>query len=287
VAHETSGPPAQKTTGHDWDGITEYDRPTPKWWLWVLYATILWSVAYWIAMPAWPLVSGYTRGLLGYSQRQELAAEMAASRATQEKYRALVREAPLDRILADPEMQEFALAGGRSAFAVNCSQCHGQGAEGSKGFPNLNDDDWLWGGTLADIERSIRFGIRSGHAEARESQMPAFLKDQLLKPAQIADVAEFVLALSDRATDRAAATRGRAIFAENCASCHGENGQGNPEVGAPSVRDAIWLFGGDKRSIVASISNPARGVMPAWEGRLDPVTIKVLTVYVHSLGGGK
>jgi cytochrome c oxidase cbb3-type subunit 3 len=287
VAHDIPTASGQKTTGHDWDGITEYDRPTPKWWLWVLYATILWSVGYWIAMPAWPLVSSHTRGLLGYSQRQELAAEMAASRAAQEKYRAGVREAPLERILADPELQEFALAGGRSAFAVNCSQCHGQGAEGRKGYPNLNDDDWLWGGTLADIERTIRFGIRAGHAEARESQMPAFLKDQVLKPAEIADVAEFVLALSDRASDRAAATRGRAIFADNCATCHGENGDGAAEVGAPSLRDAIWLFGGDKRSIVASISNPPRGVMPAWEGRLDPVTIKLLTVYVHSLGGGK
>jgi cytochrome c oxidase cbb3-type subunit 3 len=200
---------------------------------------------------------------------------------------ARIAQAPLEAIRTDPELLEFALAAGRSAFAVNCSQCHGQGAQGAPGFPNLNDDDWLWGGSLEEIHRSVRFGVRSGHAEARDSQMPAFLKDQLLEPKQVDDAAEFVLSLSDRATDAAAAARGRAVYAQSCASCHGENGQGNKEFGAPSLADPIWLYGGDKASIVRTISFARRGVMPAWEGRLDPVTLKELAVYVHSLGGGK
>jgi cytochrome c oxidase cbb3-type subunit 3 len=275
------------TTGHDWDGIREYDRPTPSWWLWVFWACVLWAVAYWVLMPAWPLVGDYTRGLLGYSQRQVVANDVAKARDAQAKYVERIAAAPLDAIRTDPELLEFALAAGRSAFAVNCSQCHGQGAQGAPGFPNLNDDDWLWGGSLEEIHRTIRFGVRSGHEETHESQMPAFFKDQLLDAKQVDDVAEFVLSLSKRADDATAAARGRAIFAENCASCHGAEGQGNKEVGAPSLADAIWLYGGDKASVVRTISYARRGVMPAWEGRLDPVTIKELAVYVHSLGGGK
>jgi len=275
------------TTGHDWDGIREYDRPTPSWWLWVFWACILWAVAYWVLMPAWPLVGDYTRGLLGYSQRQVVANDVAKARDAQAGYVTRIAAAPLDAVRTDPDLLEFALAAGRSAFAVNCSQCHGQGAQGAPGFPNLNDDDWLWGGSLEEIHRTIRFGVRSGHAETHESQMPAFFKDQLLDAKQVDDVAEFVLSLSKRADDATAAARGRAIFAENCASCHGAEGQGNKEVGAPSLADAIWLYGGDKASVVRTISYARRGVMPAWEGRLDPVTIKELAVYVHSLGGGK
>jgi cytochrome c oxidase cbb3-type subunit 3 len=275
------------TTGHDWDGIREYDRPTPSWWLWVFWASVAFAVGYWVLMPAWPLVGGYTKGLLGYSQRQVLAREMATAREEQAKYVARIAQAPLETVRTDPELLEFALAAGRSAFAVNCSQCHGQGAQGAVGYPNLNDDDWLWGGTLEEIQRTIRFGARSGNSDAHESQMPAFLKDQLLDPKQVNDAAEFVLSLSKRSTDAAAATRGAALFAQNCASCHGDDGRGNKEVGAPNLADPIWLYGGDKATIVRTISYARRGVMPAWEGRLDPVTIKELAVYVHSLGGGK
>ena len=275
------------TTGHDWDGIRKYDRPTPSWWLWVFWACVLWAIVYWVLMPAWPLVGDYTRGLLGYSQRQVVANDVAKANAAQAGYVKRIAEAPLDAVRTDPELLEFALAAGRSAFAVNCSQCHGQGAQGAPGFPNLNDDDWLWGGSLEEIHRTIRFGVRSGHAETHESQMPAFFKDQLLDARQVNDVAEFVLSLSKRAGDAAAAARGGELFTPNCASCHGDAGQGNKEFGAPSLADAIWLYGGDKASIVRTIAYARRGVMPAWEGRLDPVTIKELAVYVHSLGGGK
>jgi cytochrome c oxidase cbb3-type subunit 3 len=287
VARKPPDTAPQRTTGHDWDGITEYERPTPAWWLWVLWATVIWAIGYWVLMPAWPLFADYSRGLLGYSQRESLARQMADARAARAQYAARIRDLPLEAVRTDPELLEIALAGGRSAFAVNCSQCHGQGAEGRKGFPNLNDDDWLWGGTLEAIHRTIRFGVRSGHPEAHESQMPAFLADKLLDAKQIDDAAEFVLSLTGRATDAAAAARGQAVFAGQCASCHGEAGKGNIEVGAPSLADPIWLYGGDKATIVQTISYARRGVMPGWENRLDPVTVKELAVYVHSLGGGK
>ena len=276
-----------QTVGHEWDGIKELNNPLPRWWLWVLYASIVWSVGYWIAMPAWPLVSDYTRGVLGYSQRATVARQIDDARADKRVYFDRIRAAEPAAIAKDPELLEFALAGGRSAYAVNCSQCHGAGAAGSASYPNLNDDDWLWGGTLADIGATIRGGIRSGHDDARDSEMPAFLKDEILTKAQISDVAEFVLSLSQRGGDAQAAARGREIYAENCASCHREDGSGNREFGAPNLRDGIWLYGGERDDIVEAVSLSRRGVMPAWQGRLDEVTLKLLTVYVHSLGGGE
>lgn len=276
-----------ETTGHEWDGIRELDNPLPRWWLWTFYATILWSIGYWVAMPAWPLVADYTRGVLGYSQRAAVAEDIARAKQAQAAYVERLAAATVDEIRADPDLFAFAQAAGRSAFAVNCSQCHGSGAAGARGFPNLNDDDWLWGGSPEDIERTIRYGIRSGHAEARVNDMPAFVADGMLTAAQANDVAEYVLALSGRSTNAAAAERGRALFAENCVSCHGEDGRGNRELGAPNLADAIWLYGGEKADIVQSVSRGRRGVMPAWEGRLDPATLSALSVYVHALGGGE
>ena len=284
-SNETSDDTA--TTGHSWDGIEEYDRPLPRWWLWTFYACIVWAVGYWILMPSFPLVSDYARGMLGYSQREVLADQMAAARAAQAQYAERIRALPLSQVQGDPELLEYALAAGRSAFAVNCSQCHGQGAEGSRGYPNLNDDAWLWGGGLSAIHQTIRNGVRSGDPDARDSQMPAFLASDLLTRAQIDDTAEFVLSLSGRAGDAVAAERGRAVFAENCAVCHGPTGQGNQELGAPNLTSAIWLYGGDKTTVVETISYARRGVMPAWQGRLDEATVKALAVYVHALGGGQ
>ncbi len=275
------------TTGHEWDGIKELNMPLPRWWLWTLYATVLWALAYWIAMPAWPLVSDYTRGLLGYSQRASVAADIANARQAQAAYLQRIEAVEPDAIRQDPELLTFATAGGRSAFAVNCSQCHGTGAAGSPGYPNLNDDDWLWGGSVAAIYDSIRFGVRSDHDDARVSEMPAFLKDELLNAEQVADVAAYVLSLSGRAGDAAAAQRGQAVYQENCIDCHGDSGQGNAELGAPNLKDAIWLYGGSAEKVRQSIAESRRGVMPAWQGRLDAATLKQLAVYVHALGGGQ
>jgi cytochrome c oxidase cbb3-type subunit 3 len=276
-----------ETTGHEWDGIRELNNPLPNWWRWIFYACVVWSIGYWVAYPAWPLISSHTKGMLGYSSRAEVVKEVDAAKARQKTFIDKLQVASLAEIRANPELLNFALAGGRSAFSVNCSQCHGQGAQGFKGFPNLNDDEWLWGGTIDAIHHTIANGVRNGSEKARDSAMPAFLKDEVLTAPQINDVAEYVLALSGQKADKAAADKGKAIFAEQCASCHGEGGQGNAEFGAPALNNAIWLYGGDKAAIVETISYSRKGVMPAWGKILDPVVVKELAVYIHSLGGGK
>lgn len=276
-----------ETTGHEWDGIKELDNPLPNWWRWILWATVVWAIGYWIVYPAWPLVSSHTKGVLGYSSRAELATELAAAKQAQAKFVEKIRTASLEQIRTQPDLLEFALAGGRAAFSVNCSQCHGSGAQGAKGYPNLNDDEWLWGGTPTMIEKTIAHGVRNGvDPDARDSQMPAFLADGILKRGQVDDVAEFVLKLSGQAHDAAKASRGAGIFAEQCVACHGDKGQGNREFGAPPLSNNIWLYGGDRNTIADVIANSRRGVMPAWGRILDPVTVKQLTIYVHSLGGG-
>ncbi len=274
-----------ETTGHSWDGIKELNNPLPRWWLWVLWVTVIWAIGYWIAMPTWPTITGFTGGLLGYSQRAVVADELEAAKAVHAPLNARILATPLDRVRTDPELLSFALAGGRSAFLVNCAQCHGTGAAGGKGFPNLNDDDWLWGGTLADIEHAIRFGVRSGHAEAREGDMPAFVKDQLLSEAEAWQIVYYVLDLAVGAPKRDSPAA--QLFADNCAACHGADGKGDAKLGAPNLTDAIWLFGGDRNAIYASVAQSRRGVMPGWQSRLDEATIKKLAVYIHALGGGR
>ena len=278
----------QDTTGHEWDGIRELNTPLPRWWLWVFYATIAWSVAYWIIYPAFPLIRSYTPGILNWSSRSQLTDEIEVARAKQGPMVQKINATPLDQIAKDPQLLAFAMSGGRSAFGINCAPCHGSGGQGAKGYPNLVDDDWLWGGKLDQIHTTILHGIRwTADGDTRDSQMPAFLTDGVLQVKQIDDVAEYVLSLGGKAIDRTAADRGKPIFAEQCVACHGEKGEGNPDLGAPSLADGIWLYGGDKASIANSIRYSRRGVMPAWQGRLDDATLKQLAVYIHSLGGGK
>jgi cytochrome c oxidase cbb3-type subunit III len=285
---ETDALTGVETTGHEWDGIRELDNPIPNWWRWILYASIVWSIGYWIAYPAWPLISSHTKGVLGYSSRAEVATEVAAAKQAQAAFRAKLETASLEQIRTEPDLLEFALAGGRSAFRVNCSQCHGTGAQGFTGYPNLNDDEWLWGGTLVDIQTTITHGARNTEDEdARVSDMPAFLRDEFLTRPEIADVTEYVLKMSGQDHDATKAGRGMAIFADQCEACHGEEGGGNPELGAPPLNNAIWLYGGERDIITETISNSRGGVMPAWGRILDKVTVKQLAVYVHSLGGGR
>ena len=275
-------------TGHEWDGIAELNTPLPRWWLWMFYATIAWSVVYWVLMPAWPLVSSYTRGALGYSQRESVLQEIEAAKAARAELGLALADASLEEIRGNPQLLEFALANGKAAFGDNCAPCHGSGATGSTGYPNLQDDDWLWGGTLNDIHRTIRFGARTGHPDTHQSEMLAFGRDGILKKDEIRTVANYVLSLSGKAFDpKLSLEQGSAIFAQNCAACHGADAKGNPETGAPNLTDAVWLYGGLPEQVIATITNGRKGVMPTWEGRLDPVTIKSLAVYVHSLGGGK
>ena len=277
-----------ETTGHEWDGLKELNNPLPRWWLWTFYVTVIWAIGYWILMPAWPLIDGNTKGLLGYSSRERVAESLIAAADAQGDIRARFMGASLEEIVADPDLREFALAGGQSVFSVNCSQCHGSGAAGGVGYPNLNDDEWLWGGALADINFTIQHGARSPDDDVtRISEMPRFGTDGILDPQQIDQVAEYVLQLSGSEFDPAAAETGAVLFADNCAACHGAAGEGNREFGAPALNNQIWLYGGDKASIVASITAARAGHMPAWGERLDPVALKQLTVFVHSLGGGE
>lgn len=276
-----------ETTGHEWDGIKELNKPLPKWWLYTFYATIVWAVGYWVLYPAWPTVNGYTQGILGYSQRAVVAEAIQANRAGQARFRDQIAATELEDIKNDPQLLRFAMAGGESAFGENCAGCHGRGAQGFVGYPNLNDDDWVWGGTLPAIYQTINFGIRANHDETRLSEMPKFGIDGLLEAEQINDVASYVLSLSGEPDDATAAQRGETLYAENCSVCHGDDGKGNQELGAPNLADTIWLYGSDKASVVESIHTGRGGMMPPWQGRLDDVTIKSLAVYVHSRGGGE
>jgi cytochrome c oxidase cbb3-type subunit 3 len=276
------------TTGHAWDGIKELNTPLPRWWVITFYLTIIWAIGYWIVYPAWPLISSNTKGLLGYSSRANLAVELADLEKVRGDKMAALATASLADIEKDPALLALARARGKTVFGDNCAACHGTGATGAKGFPNLNDDDWLWGGTLEQIEQTIRYGARSGNAKAHEGQMLAFGKDGVLKRDEIVTVANYVRLLAGLPTRQGYdAKAGAKIFAENCAACHGDNAKGNPDVGAPNLTDQIWLYGSDEATLIETITNGRSGVMPAWEGRLDPVTIKAMAVYVHSLGGGK
>ncbi len=276
------------TTGHEWDGIKELNTPLPRWWLLTFYATIIWAIGYWVVYPAWPLLSSYTTGVLHYSSRANVAVELANLERIRGEKMAALGSASLADIETDPALLALARARGKTVFGDNCAPCHGSGATGAKGYPNLNDDDWLWGGTLDQIMQTIQYGVRSGNSKAHESAMLAFGKEGILKPDQIVTVANYVRSLSGLPTapgyDAAA---GRKIFADNCTSCHGEAGKGNQELGAPDLTDKIWLYGSDEKTIIETITNGRAGVMPAWVDRLDPFTIKAMAVYVHSLGGGK
>ncbi|BAV63586.1 cytochrome-c oxidase, cbb3-type subunit III [Sphingobium cloacae] len=274
--------------GHEWDGIRELDTPLPRWWLWTFYATILFAVGYTIAYPAWPMIDRATQGMLGWSSRGALEKELAARETQVAPIRKAIAETPIQDLPNHPRLMQAAVEGGRAAFRVHCVQCHGSGAAGSRGYPNLNDDDWLWGGDLAAIEKTITDGVRNpDHAETRQSLMPAFGKDQLLQPAQVDDVVAYVRAISHQDKPSAASQRGAPIFADNCAVCHGPDGKGSRELGAPNLTDAIWLFGGDAGSIHDTVWNSRHGVMPRWDDKLDKATIRMLAAYVHSLGGGE
>jgi cytochrome c oxidase cbb3-type subunit 3 len=277
------------TTGHVWDGIRELNTPLPRWWLWLFYATIIWSVGYWIVYPSWPLVSSYTTGAFRWQSRNAVVGDLETLKAQRGPMVDKLAAASLQEIASDPQLLDFARAQGRPAFAENCAPCHGAGGGGARGYPNLNDDDWIWGGKLDDIAQTIRHGIRSGDAQARQgAAMPAFGRDGILKRADVENVAEYVRSLAGLPVDpKADLAAGKKVFADTCAVCHGEAGKGKRELGAPNLTDPIWLYGADKAAIVDAVWNGRGAVMPAWSARLNDATIKALAVYVHSFGGGE
>ncbi len=282
-------PTGTGTTGHVWDGIRELNTPLPRWWLWVFYATIVWSVGYWVVYPSWPLLFSFTQGTFGWNSREAVVTDLAALKTQRGPMTDKLAAASLPQIEADPQLLDFARAQGRRAFADNCAPCHGAGGGGAKGYPNLNDDDWLWGGKLDDIALTIRHGVRSSDDKGRPAvSMPAFGRDGMLKRAEIDVVANYVRSAAGLPADKGAdLVAGQKIFATTCAACHGADGHGNRAMGAPNLTDAVWLYGSDKATIVEGLWNGRGGVMPAWDSRLDDATIKALTVYVHTFGGGE
>lgn len=276
-----------ETTGHEWDGLKELNNPLPRWWVWVWLICIVWSVWYFVVYPAWPVPGGATEGTGGYTQFKELAKNQAEIQARQSKYLARFEKASNQEVLEDPELYAFAMAGGAAAFKDNCAMCHGTGAQGGKGYPNLNDDDWLWGGRMADIHQTLMYGVRADNYDTRLSQMPAFGKDKLLNREEIDAVVDYVLTLSGSGEKKASYEQGKAVFKNQCAACHGENGTGSHEFGAPNLTDKIWLYGGDRKTVFETVYYARAGMMPAWGERLDENTLRQLTIYLHQLGGGE
>ena len=276
------------TTGHEWDGIQELNTPLPRWWVITFYATIVWSIGYWIVYPSWPLLSSYLPGVGGYSSRAAVTQDVADLARLKGPLTDQLAATPIEVITRTPELLAFATASGRATFRENCAPCHGAGGGGAKGYPNLNADRWLWGGTLEAMQQTITHGIRANDEQTRSGLMPAFGREGVLKPEEISQGSDYVRSLAGMPTEAGIdlAAGGR-IFAENCAACHGEEAKGNREFGAPNLTTAVWLYGSDKASIVDGVTNGHGGVMPAWNTRLSPGAIKAVAVYVHSLGGGE
>lgn len=275
-----------ETTGHSWDGVEELNNPMPRWWLWTFYATVAWSLLYVIAYPAIPLINRATGGLFGWSTRGEVAQDIAAFEASQAELRESLVTVDL-RVLPENEaLYRYAVQAGASIFRNNCSQCHGSGAAGAVGYPNLLDDAWLWGGTIDEIAYTVRHGIRNEEdPDARYSEMPAF--GEILAEEEIDALVQHVLAISGQEHEAAQAEVGAGLFLENCVACHGEDGLGLRDLGAPNLTDAIWLYGGDPETLHETITYSRFGVMPPWGERLGEANVRAVSAYVHQLGGGE
>lgn len=281
-------PTGVETVGHEWDGIEELNNPLPRWWVITTYLTIIFAVGYVIVYPALPMLNKGSEGLWGWTSRGQLADEMAEGTAKRKAATDAIAATPLEALVKSEQLMPLAIAGGSAAFKQNCVQCHGSGAAGGIGYPNLKDDDWLWGGSIADIHTTLQHGVRAADDPAtRTSLMPNFGKDGVLTPAQVGDTASYVLSLSGKHPNDAAAARGAVSFAANCVVCHGTDAKGLRQFGAPNLTDPVWLYGAKPEQVVGSINQAHAGVMPAWGKKLDAVTIKMLAAYVHSLGGGE
>ena len=285
---EIDQPTGIETTGHSWDGIKELNNPLPRWWLITWYICIAISIVYMVFMPSWPGITGYIKGVRNHSERENVEVAMAALETQ--------RSAQMQRLLAvenmneienDPDLLQYAMVAGESIFGDNCATCHGGGGQGFIGYPNLVDDDWIWGGSFDAIQQTLHYGIRSMHGQTRNNLMQAFGRDGLLTGDQIDDLTEYVVSLSGGEANSEAVERAAPIFAQQCALCHGVDGRGDQAQGAPNLADAIWLYGGDRVSIQQTLYQGRAGVMPAWTGRLTDEQINALAIYVHSLGGGE
>ena len=275
-----------ETTGHEWDGIQEFNNPLPRWWVWVFYLTIIWGVGYTIAYPAWPGIKSATAGVMGWSTRANVAADIAAVEGANAGINERLASVELASIAEDPELSAYATSAGAAVFKTWCAQCHGSGAGGAVGYPNLLDNDWLWGGDMEAIHATIAHGIRNEtDPDARYSEMPAF--GDMLEPAEIDQVVNYVLSLSGEPQDASLVAAGETVFMDNCAACHMEDGTGDRMQGAPNLTDAIWLYGGDYDTVHETVTYSRFGVMPNWNERLTEAQIRAVATYVHQLGGGE
>jgi cytochrome c oxidase cbb3-type subunit 3 len=280
-----------ETTGHEWDGIKELNTPLPRWWLWTFYITIVWAILYTIAYPAWPGIKSATPGLLGWSTRANVAAEIAQAEQANAAINERLASVELTAITDDPELSSYAADAGAAVFKTWCAQCHGSGAAGVQagGYPNLLDDAWLWGGTIEDIHTTIAHGIRNEEdPDARWSQMPAF--GEILPPEEVEQVVNYVMSLSPsyEPKDPSLVEAGAEVYEINCVACHLEDGTGDQFQGAPNLTDAIWLYGGDYQTVKETVVNARFGIMPPMGGAdLSEAEIRAVATYVHQLGGGE
>jgi cytochrome c oxidase cbb3-type subunit 3 len=273
------------TTGHDWNGIRELNTPFPMFVFWILMITVAYSIIAWLLLPAWPTGRAYTRGLLGLDQGEVAVAGLTELTTVRQDW--LTRFAPPDlappdfaALQSDAALLDSAMPAASRLFADNCAACHGPGGAGGPGFPMLADDQWLWAGDPETVAETIRLGINSDHPDTRVAQMPPF--DWLSRDERLA-LAAWVAALpqGNAPADAPAA----ALFAENCAACHGDEGEGGLGVGAPSLIDPATIYGQDPASIAATLLHGRQGVMPAWSGRLSEAEINLLALYVSRLHG--
>jgi cytochrome c oxidase cbb3-type subunit 3 len=278
----------RETTGHEWNGIKELDTPVPRGVLMFLIITHVWAIAWWFFVPAWPLGHTYTKGILGVDQKTTVEQRLVEGQRQREAWMSKLENEPYDTILADENLMEIVRRTGHELFGDNCAACHGRDGKGRANYPDLTDRDWIWGGGPELIELTMRVGVNSPHPDSRVGQMPAFGQDQMLDSQQVRNVAAFVYSLSHPEYSTPAnvdrITAGREVFTSTCVPCHGENAQGNRDVGAPNLTDNYWIYGGNLDTIIATIHGGRRGHMPTWEQRLSKAEIRTLALYVHDLG---
>jgi cytochrome c oxidase cbb3-type subunit 3 len=275
------------TTGHEWNGIKELNTPVPRLVWFFLIATALFSLGYWVLMPAWPLGVNYTKGLLGIDQRTSVSESLKQAAQDRETWTRRVEAEDYAAIRSDAQLMTIVRQAGRTLFGDNCAACHGHNARGGKGFPNLTTSSWLWGGSPETIAETIRVGINSSHPNSRTAQMLAFGRDSMLPRAEIENVVSYVRSLSNAEAARQVPAEnlaaGKKTFADNCASCHGDDGKGKVDMGAPDLTDSNWIYGGDPQTIFTTVWSGRQGHMPAWENRLSALDRKILTLYLTDL----
>ncbi|WP_064682821.1 cytochrome-c oxidase, cbb3-type subunit III [Rhizobium bangladeshense] len=278
----------RKTTGHIWNGIKELDTPIPRGVLLFLIVTHVFAVLWWFLLPTWPLGRTYTKGLLGIDQKTTVEETLREGTDARASWMSKIDSMSYDEIRADERLMATVRTTGNQLFGDNCAACHGRDGKGGNNYPDLTDDDWLWGGGPEKIQQTLMVGINSRHPETRVAQMPAFGRDEMLDRQQVLDVAAYVISLNDPTTSTAKNVnqidKGREVFLTTCAACHGENAKGKPDVGAPNLTDGQWVYGGSLQSIVDTIHGGRQGHMPTWDERLSPSEIKILALYVNALG---